>query len=207
MESPSELRVSCRGGASWIQRCRTTLLKSSTNGDNDLIPEKKLDQPEPFEWDKIVKQAKLFWDMAIPYFEESKSGRWLFAGMIGLTLLNSGVSVAFSYVSKDFWNALSAKDVEQFYVMLTKFAGALLVGAPVSVFYRYQRERVAVNWREWMVCIGISVIDVSCRFTVSKLTFHFTIPIDGSHLATVLLESSLLQSRALQFGQSRSAYI
>ena len=107
-------------------------------------------QPEPFEWDKIVKQAKLFWEMAAPFFTESKSGRWLFAGMIGLTLLNSGVSVAFSYVSKDFWNALSAKDVEQFYIMLQKFAGALLVGAPVSVFYRFQRERLAISWREWM---------------------------------------------------------
>jgi ABC-type uncharacterized transport system fused permease/ATPase subunit len=105
---------------------------------------------KPFEWDNISKQAKLFWEMASPYYRESSAGRWLFVGMIGCTLLNSGVSVAFSYVSKDFWNALSAKDVEQFYTMLTKFAAALLVGAPVSVFYRFQRERLAVHWREWM---------------------------------------------------------
>jgi ABC-type uncharacterized transport system fused permease/ATPase subunit len=138
--------VSFRGGADILSRGRRMLVKST-----------KLDEPpptdqqsEPFEWDKIVKQAKLFWEMAAPYFTESKSGRWLFAGMIGLTLLNSGVSVAFSYVSKDFWNALSAKDVEQFYIMLQKFAGALLVGAPVSVFYRFQRERLAISWREWM---------------------------------------------------------
>jgi putative ATP-binding cassette transporter len=50
--------------------------------------------------------------------------------------MNSGVSVAFSYVGKDFWNALSSKDPDQFYDMLWKFAAALLVGSPVSVLYR-----------------------------------------------------------------------
>ena len=37
--------------------------------------------------------------------------------------MNSGVSGAFSYVSKDFWNALSSKDMSEFYVMMTKFGG------------------------------------------------------------------------------------
>lgn len=60
-------------------------------------------EKEGIEWDKIVKQAKLFWEMSIPYYKDSKAGRWLFAGMVGLTLVNSGVSVAFSYVGKDFW--------------------------------------------------------------------------------------------------------
>ena len=52
--------------------------------------------------------------------------------MILLTLMNSGVSVAFSYVSKDFWNALNNKDVGEFYEMMVKFGGALVVGAPVQ---------------------------------------------------------------------------
>jgi ABC-type uncharacterized transport system fused permease/ATPase subunit len=67
-------------------------------------------QQQQLDWNKIGEQVKLFWNMAYPYYEESKAGRWLFAGMIGLTLLNSGVSVAFSYLGKDFWNALSAKN-------------------------------------------------------------------------------------------------
>lgn len=95
-------------------------------------------------------KISMFTEMAMPYYQESKSGRWLFAGMIALTLLNSGVSVAFSYVGKDFWNALNSKDQEQFYTMMFKYAAALLVGSPVSVFYSYQRERLAVAWREWM---------------------------------------------------------
>ena len=39
-------------------------------------------------------------------------------------------------LSKDFWNALSNKDSQEFYGMMLKFAGALVVGAPVAVFYR-----------------------------------------------------------------------
>lgn len=86
--------------------------------------------------EKASQLLSNFWSMASPYYQESQPGRRLFYGMILLTLVNSGVSVAFSYVSKDFWNALSSKDVAEFYVMMTKFGGALVVGAPVSVLYR-----------------------------------------------------------------------
>lgn len=100
--------------------------------------------------EKALTQFDAFREMALPYFKESKSGRWLFAGMIALTLLNSGVSVAFSYVGRDFWSALSSKDPTRFNEMLVKFSGALLVGAPVSVIYRFQREKLSIHWREWM---------------------------------------------------------
>lgn len=112
--------------------------------------EAQQNQPQNLDWKKISKQSKLFWNMAYPYFEESSSGRILFAGMIGLTLLNSGVSVGFSYIGKDFWNALSSKNTVEFYKVLGKYLGALLVGAPIVTLYKFQRERLAVNWREWM---------------------------------------------------------
>lgn len=129
---------------------KTTLFLSDSDGSDQLAPGDDEKQKPPFEWDKIVKQSQLFYEMAFPYYKESKDGRWLFAGMIGMTLVNSAVSVAFSYLGKDFWNALNAKDPDQFYFMLSKFGVALVVGAPVSVLYRFQRERLAVNWREWM---------------------------------------------------------
>jgi putative ATP-binding cassette transporter len=70
--------------------------------------------------------------------------------MIGMTLLNSGVSVAFSYLGKDFWNALIAKNDVDFYNVLYKYVGALLLGAPVVTLDRFQKERLAIHWREWM---------------------------------------------------------
>ena len=74
--------------------------------------------------------------MSFPYYQESQAGQRLIYGMIVFTLMNSSVSVAFSYISKDFWNALSNKDTAEFYSKMLKFGGALVVGAPVEVFYR-----------------------------------------------------------------------
>ena len=85
---------------------------------------------------KASKLLSTFWSMAFPYYQESQAGRRLFYGMIVFTLMNSSVSVAFSYISKDFWNALSNKDTAEFYSKMLKFGGALVVGAPVEVFYR-----------------------------------------------------------------------
>jgi hypothetical protein len=128
----------------------------SSDGDDkesQTTPQKQKqtqNEQQQLDWKKIGAQSKLFWNMAYPYYEESKAGRWLFAGMIGLTLLNSSVSVGFSYIGKDFWNALSAKNADEFYKVLTQYLGALCVGAPVVTLYRYQKERLAIHWREWM---------------------------------------------------------
>ena len=97
--------------------------------DDDEIPQK-------LTLEKAISLLSTFWSMAYPYYRESQAGRRLFLGMILLTLMNSGVSVAFSYISKDFWNALSGKDVTEFYSMMLKFGGALVIGAPVAVLYR-----------------------------------------------------------------------
>jgi len=157
----SKTRFSPRGGDNSASHPIQTKLQATENDDDDadigislaeLVGEASDEEEvkEKLEWTKIVRQSKLFWEMAFPFYKESESGRWLFAGMLVMTVLNSSVSVAFSYVGKDFWNALNAKDAEQFYIMLTRYAGALIVGAPVAVLYRFQRERLAVKWREWM---------------------------------------------------------
>ena len=122
---------------------------SETESDTETDVDKEEEEEKENETSLADKFCK-FTEMALPYYQESSSGRWLFAGMIAMTLLNSGVSVAFSYVGKDFWNALSSKDTEQFYIMLGKYAAALLIGSPVSVLYTFQKERLAVSWREWM---------------------------------------------------------
>jgi len=121
------------------------------NVDNDTSSRNDdIDAAEQMTLAKASKLLTQFWSMSIPYYIESQPGRQLFYIMIALTLINSGVSVTFSYISKDFWNALSNKNTDEFYTMLVKFGSALIVGAPVSVMYRYQREQLAVHWREWM---------------------------------------------------------
>lgn len=129
------------------QRRRFTSFLKMIDGDEEAVTTKSVDE---FDFEKLKIQSKAFWEMALPYFEESKTGRWLFAGMIGMTLLNSGISVTFSYVLRDFWSALSAKDAELFQSIILKFGAALVVAVPVSTYYRFQREKLAVEWREWM---------------------------------------------------------
>ena len=99
---------------------------------------------------RIAQQFQLFLQIAKPYFMESSTARFLLLGVIGLTMANSGISVAFSYVGKDFWNALSIKDTTQFYQVLGKYVVVLSVGAPIVTMYTYQREQLAIHWREWM---------------------------------------------------------
>ena len=126
-----------------------------------------------FNWTAISRQIVLFRDMATPYYQESKQGRWLLAGLLALTLLNSGVSVAFSYLGKDFWNALSAKNVEEFSTVLQRYLGALVVGAPVVVYYRFQREQLAVHWREWMTARTIQI------YTSNRIYYNLPRDIDN----------------------------
>ena len=116
--------------------------KETTKGSDDDIPD--------LDWKRIRQQFGLFRQMATPYYKESTAARWLFGGLLVLTLANSGISVLFSYLGKDFWNALAAKDTTDFYTVLSKYVGALVIGAPVATLYKYQREQLKVHWREWM---------------------------------------------------------
>lgn len=128
---------------------RAAAPRMDENTDAGDVESTNLNNTE-FDFEKIQTQLKAFWEMAVPYFEENQAGRQLFAGMIGLTLLKSGVSVAFSYVLRDFWSALSAKDAATFQSILAQFFEALVVAVPISVYWRFQREQLAVAWREWM---------------------------------------------------------
>jgi ABC-type uncharacterized transport system fused permease/ATPase subunit len=98
----------------------------------------------------IASQLSQYYALSLPFFKEERNAKILLAGLLALTLANSGVSVAFSYIGRDFWTALSQKNEPEFQIMLQKFLGALVAGVPVTVFYRFQREKLALAWREWM---------------------------------------------------------
>jgi len=88
--------------------------------------------------------------MSSPYFRENRHGRTLFAIMVVLTIANSAVRVLFSYLARDFWSALSDKDVEKFYIIMTRFVGACALLTPITVAYRFQRQKLAIAWRQWL---------------------------------------------------------
>eukprot|EP00547_Thalassionema_nitzschioides_P006469 CAMPEP_0194202724 /NCGR_PEP_ID=MMETSP0156-20130528/2674_1 /TAXON_ID=33649 /ORGANISM="Thalassionema nitzschioides, Strain L26-B" /LENGTH=527 /DNA_ID=CAMNT_0038928299 /DNA_START=268 /DNA_END=1851 /DNA_ORIENTATION=+ len=51
---------------------------------------------------------------------------------------------------KDFYNALGERDFEGFRRGLLKYTVVLILGAPVQAIYNFQREQLAVAWRDWM---------------------------------------------------------
>jgi putative ATP-binding cassette transporter len=106
--------------------------------------------PESQQTREISGKFCIFLTLASPYFKESKSGRCLFYGILLLALLNGGVVVLFSYLNRDFWNALSEKNVDSFYLILERFMLALLFLAPIKVIYRFQQQKLSIKWREWM---------------------------------------------------------
>jgi len=88
--------------------------------------------------------------LATPYWQESPQARWRLGGVVALTLATTGVSVLFSFLGRDFFNALSAKDQAKFTEMLFKYLGAFTLGIPVFVLRDYYQARLALDWREWM---------------------------------------------------------
>lgn len=91
--------------------------------------------------------------LALPYWTEGPQvgeARLKLAGVVALTLGTTGVSVMFSYLGRDFFNALSAKDQAKFTEMLVKWLVALSVGIPVFVLRDYYQSKLALDWREWM---------------------------------------------------------
>ena len=101
-------------------------------------------------------QLKPFLKIAVPFFQTNKKAQEQLATVLALTLLNSGVSVAFSYVSRDFYNALNARDEAVFYEKIELFFAALLVAVPVTVYYRFVREKLSIYWRE---ALTVKVLD------------------------------------------------
>jgi ABC-type uncharacterized transport system fused permease/ATPase subunit len=91
--------------------------------------------------------------LALPYWKDGpqvKKARMQLAGVVALTLGTTGVSVLFSYLGRDFFNALSAKDQAKFSEMLVKWLIALCLGIPVFVMRDYYQSKLALDWREWM---------------------------------------------------------
>jgi len=93
-------------------------------------------------------QLKPFFKIAVPFFKEDKPARDSLIAVLALTLLNNGISVAFSYISRDFYTALNNRDEHLFFEKIQLFFAVLVLAVPVAVFYRYTREKLSLYWRE-----------------------------------------------------------
>ncbi|MEW5304061.1 MAG: hypothetical protein WDW36_006696 [Sanguina aurantia] len=91
-------------------------------------------------------------DLALPYWTTNPNAgaaRWKLAGVVGLTVATTGVSVMFNFLGRDFFNALSEKNADEFTVQLFRYLGGFVIGIPFFVFRSYFQSKLALEWREW----------------------------------------------------------
>lgn len=89
-----------------------------------------------------------FLEIAIPFFREDRNAFFSLVGVVTLTLLESGLNIAFSYVRRDMFNALNDREQARFYAKILEFFGVLVVIVPISVLYNYLRLKLALYWRK-----------------------------------------------------------
>jgi hypothetical protein len=115
--------------------------KASSDGEDPERPKSR-----------ILRQ---FWIMAMPYFRENREGRCLFLVLIVITLGTSAVNVYYSYLIRDFYTALTKKQVDVFYKCFFKFLASLLVLIPVQVSFRYMHTKLGIAWRKWLTEVSM----------------------------------------------------
>ena len=131
----------CRGGAAVLA------MDDSAAAEDNAPPPAEDNAPPPVT---LQERLRLFQRLAIPYFQQADGAKLNFALMLVLVLINSSISVIFSFVGRDFYSALSAKDQALFLEKTAQFAAGLAFATPLTVLYKFQRQRLALNWREWM---------------------------------------------------------
>ena len=99
---------------------------------------------------RVGQQVGFCWNIAKPYWNECVSARFQIGLLLLLTVLNSGLLVAYSYVSKDFWNAIPKRDVAEFRRELVRLLAVIVATAPLQAIKEYQTAQLKVHWREWL---------------------------------------------------------
>jgi vitamin B12/bleomycin/antimicrobial peptide transport system ATP-binding/permease protein len=93
-----------------------------------------------------------FWAIAKFYWssEDKWRARGLLLAVILLSLGYTGLSVLLNNKRGVLISALSAHDEARFWQTILVFAGTLVVYAPLFAGYVYLRDRLGVEWRQWL---------------------------------------------------------
>ncbi len=70
--------------------------------------------------------------------------------LMAFALSLAGINFLISYANRDFMTAFSLKEEDEFFKKLLVYLIALCGVMPVTVFYRYTEERLALLWRLWL---------------------------------------------------------
>jgi vitamin B12/bleomycin/antimicrobial peptide transport system ATP-binding/permease protein len=95
---------------------------------------------------------KQFWSIAKSYWssEEKWRARGLLLVVVVMSLGYTGLSVMLNSKRGELISALSAKDEARFWQTILIFVGILVVYAPLYAGYVYLRDRLGLQWRQWL---------------------------------------------------------
>jgi vitamin B12/bleomycin/antimicrobial peptide transport system ATP-binding/permease protein len=95
---------------------------------------------------------KQFWAIAKSYWSSDQKwrARGILLGVILLSLGYTGLSVLLNNKRGVLISALSAHDEARFWQTILVFTGTLVVYAPLYAGYVYLRDRLGVEWRQWL---------------------------------------------------------
>jgi putative ATP-binding cassette transporter len=93
-----------------------------------------------------------FWTIAKPYWSgnEKWQARGLLLGVVVFLLAYTGLSVLLNNKRGVLISALSAQDEPRFWQTVIVFIGVLVVYAPLLAGYTYVRDRLSLQWRQWL---------------------------------------------------------
>ncbi|KAL1815049.1 hypothetical protein ACET3Z_017623 [Daucus carota] len=124
-----------------------------THVSSSSASEKPNQSDEQRKGSDLQTLARRFWKVAAPYWysdDDKKQARLQLAAVFALTFATTGISVGFNFLGRDFYNALSNKDQEQFTKQLLYYLASFAGGIPVFVLRDYAKETLALRWRSWM---------------------------------------------------------
>ncbi|KAL3698711.1 hypothetical protein R1sor_012787 [Riccia sorocarpa] len=127
--------------------------ESSSDVSDVSAPETEASTPSSQEQGSDFRTlVKRFYAVAVPYWfsEDKVQARLRLTAVFVLTLATTGISVGFSFLSRDFYNALANKQEHEFRRQLIHYMLAFILGIPVFVIRDYVRDLLAIRWRAWM---------------------------------------------------------
>jgi vitamin B12/bleomycin/antimicrobial peptide transport system ATP-binding/permease protein len=97
-----------------------------------------------------------FWAIAKPYwFSEQKwKARGLLVLLLLLALAVNVINVGISFIFRDIDTSLAkfpqTGETSTFWQLIFIYAGLLVVGTPIVVMFAYLRDKLGLNWRDWL---------------------------------------------------------
>ena len=124
-----------------------------TDVDGDVVASAPDETPPPGAEVDLGAVFGRFKQVATPFWTDPKSSsnaRWLLAGVVGLTLGTTAISVGFNFLGRDFYNSIAEKQPEEFDRLLKTYIAVIAGAIPVFVMRDYYQSVLVLKWRAWM---------------------------------------------------------